>query len=273
VEKEIATVDEVFRLQNVQELKSLEKKYLPATNTRRVRALVLGATKGDFGELTAHRPKCMLPVRGKPVLSWQVEAFNRQGIKEVAVVRGFAKEAVDLAGLRYFDNDQYASTGELWSLYSARDLLSGDVVLSYGDVIFDDFILQNLLRQNDPVSIAVDASWKLRDRRDQRRDLVTTAGVTSPLGDSSCTLTALGPEVPADKATGEFIGLVYLSAEGARKVAEVLDQMAKDEPERLKTGNLDLLFARLGHAGQPVAVVHTFGHWRDLDSQADLAEG
>lgn len=272
IEKDIVGVDEVFRLQDVQELKSSEKKYLPATNTKKRKALVLGATKGNFGDLTSNRPKCMLPVKGKPVLSWQVEAFNREGIKEVGVVRGYKKESVDLAGLRYFDNDKYAETGELASLYAARDMLGDDVVISYGDVIFDDFILHNLITQETPIAIAADASWKLRDRKDSNRDLVATSGVSTPFGDATCTLTGLGPKVPADQVTGEFIGLLHLSADGARKVAEILDGMAKKEPELLKTGNLDVLFGKLKEAGQSVSVVHTFGHWRDLDSESDLQE-
>lgn len=273
VEKEIASVDEVFRLQNVQELKSSEKKYLPTTNSKKRKALVLGAAKGDFGAMVENKPKCMLPVGGKPVLTWQVEAFNRAGIKDVAVVRGYRKEAVDLAGLRTFDNDQWATTGELASLYAARDMLNDDVVISYGDVVFDDFILQNLVHQEkNAVTIAADASWKLRDRKDAKRDLVATQGVHSPIGDSQCNLVKMGSDVPEAEVTGEFIGLMYLSAEGARTVASALDHLAKNEPETLAKGNLDTLFRRLAAQGQKVSVVHTYGHWRDLDTQADLVE-
>jgi phosphoenolpyruvate phosphomutase len=273
VEKDIASVDEVFRLQNVQELKSSEKKYLPTTNAKKRKALVLGAAKGDFGAMVENKPKCMLPVGGKPVLTWQVEAFNRAGIKDVAVVRGYRKEAVDLAGLRTFDNDQWATTGELASLYAARDMLNDDVVISYGDVVFDDFILQNLVHQeNNAVTIAADASWKLRDRKDAKRDLVSTQGVLSPIGDSQCNLVKMGSDVPEAEVTGEFIGLMYLNAEGARTVATALDHLAKNEPETLAKGNLDTLFRRLAAQGQKVSVVHTYGHWRDLDTQADLVE-
>ena len=272
VEKDIASVDEVFRLQDVQELKKSEKKYLPVTASKKRKALVLGATKGDFGALVDTKPKCMLPLGGKPVLTWQVEAFNRAGIKDVAVVRGYKKEAIDITGLRFFDNDQWAETGELASLYAARDALNEDVVISYGDVVFDDSILQNLVQRDNPITIAADASWKLRDRKDAKRDLVQTEGVFSPVGGGKCTLVKMGTDASADKITGEFIGLVYLNADGARTVAKALDAMAKNEPEVLKKGNLDALFTRLKAQGEQIAVTHTFGHWRDLDTEADLIE-
>lgn len=207
---------------------------------------------------------------GKPILSWIVEAFHRQGVREVAVVRGHRRDAVSLPGLRAFDNDVHAETGELYSLYSARSYLVGDLVIAYGDILFDDTILHNLLMQESSVSIAADASWKLQARNDPKRDLVATSGVASPFG-SQCVLTGMGPGAPLSEVTGEFIGLALLRARGTATVGEVLDEMAKDEPAVLRTANLDELLRRLARNGPGVSVVHTFGHWRDIDGESDLA--
>ncbi|MBI4819861.1 MAG: phosphoenolpyruvate mutase [Deltaproteobacteria bacterium] len=271
IESEIASVEEVFRLQNVQELKASERRYLPVSAANKPRALVLGASKGELGALVADRPKCMLPFDGRPILAWHAEAFHRQGIREVAVVRGYKKEAVNLTGFKCFDNDAHAQTGELASLCSARSYLTGDVLIAYGDVLFDDTILHNLLTQTDPVSIAADASWRFQDRNDSRRDLVATSGIASPFGSSKCVLAAMGPDASTSRVTGEFIGLVLLRARGTSMACEILDQMGKDEPETLRTANLDELFRRFARHGQPVSVVHTFGHWRDIDAESDLA--
>ncbi len=270
IEDEIVPVSEIFRIQDAQELKGAEKVYLPTPKSD-VRALVLAASQGDFGELVADRPKCMLYVKGKPVLTWQVEAFNRQGVKQVAVVRGYHKEAVALQGPHYFDNDDYATTGELASLYAARDYLKGDLVVAYGDVLFDEFILRNLLAEEAPISLAVDASWKLRDRdADKSRDLVETSGVCSPLDRGRCTLTKVGAEVSGDQATGEWVGLLALRGEGTVKAVELLDRIAADEPELLKSGGIETLLNRLVAAGEQVNVVHTYGHWHDLDDEESL---
>ena len=269
IEAEIAPVNEVFRLQNVQELKRSEGLYLPSKGAERPRAVVLAATKGNLGALVADRPKSMVFLRGKPILGWQIEAFNRQGIRDIGVVRGYKKEAMSLPGLAYFDNDQHAETGELYSLYAARDFLKGDLLIAYGDVIFDDFILGNLLNGPGDIRLAVDAAWKLRDRQDPKRDLVQGVGRESPLGDL-CTLVAIGSGLDREQVTGEFIGLLRLRAKGTEAVTALLDQLARDEPEVLRTANLDLLLTRLVTAGQTVAVVPTFGHWSDVDEQADL---
>ena len=268
IQDEIVPVTEIFRLQNAQELKQSEQLYLPQTDTS-VRALVLAATKGDFGDLVADKPKTMLYFGDKPILSRHVEAFRGQGIKDIGAVRGYRKEAVDLSGLHYFDNDEYAETGELYSLYTARDFFKGDMVIAYGDIIFDDFILHNLLSHKGQIKIAVDAATRLRKRSDDKPDLVITEGMEAPLGSGTCALKSIGTTC-TEEVSGEWIGLIHLSADKTQVMAELLDRLAADEPELLRTGDLPDLLNRLVQLGETVTVVHSYGHWRDLDAEMDL---
>lgn len=270
VENDIAPVSEIFRLQNVQELKTSEERYLPSSAQDEARAVVLAASKGDFGELVKDRPKAMLRLRGKPIMTWHTDAFRRQGIRRIAAVRGYCKDAIDLADIQYFDNDEWASTGELASLYTAREFLQGDLVIAYGDIVFDEFILRNLLAQTDGIGIAVDGGWKLRERADAKRDLVITEGAYDPVGLSECKLVAIGEGVAPEQAAGEWIGLAHFRADKTAVLVKLLDQLGKEDPEAWRTGDLPMLLGRLVAAGETVSVAHTFGHWYDLDEQKDL---
>ena len=270
IENEIAPVSEIFRLQNVQELKSSEERYLPSSTQPQASAVVLAASKGDFGNLVKDRPKAMLRLRGKPIMTWHTDAFRRQGIRRIAAVRGYCKEAMDLSDIQYFDNDDWASTGELASLYTAREFLEGDMVIAYGDIVFDEFILRNLLSQTEGIGIAVDGAWKLRGRADAKRDLVVTEGACDPVGLGACKLVEIGATVAPDKAMGEWIGMLYLQAAKTATLVELLDHLDAEEPELLRTGDLPMLLGLLIAAGETVSAVHTFGHWYDLDDQQDL---
>jgi len=100
VEGGIASVAEVFRLQDMDEYKEAEKKYLPQQQD--VKAVILAASKGDnFGALTDERPKCMIEVFGKPILANQIETMNNCSIRNISIVVGYKKEAVDLPGLQH----------------------------------------------------------------------------------------------------------------------------------------------------------------------------
>lgn len=269
IERDIVPVSEVFRLQDVAELKTSEERYLPSSSHAEPRAIVLAATRGDFGELVRDKPKAMLSLRGKPILTWHADAFRRQGIRRIAAVRGYRKEAVDLVDLEYFDNDDYASTGELASLYTARKFLEGDLVIAYGDIIFDDFILRSLLSHPGDITVAVDVGWKLRGRTDIRRDLVITSGTNDPVRPGGVRLEMIGA-VPEAQSSGEWIGLLCLRAPKTAEVARRLDQMAKAEPDRLRKAGIPALLNDLIAAGETVNVVHTWGHWHDLDEERDL---
>ena len=274
IENDIVPVAEIFRLQNADELQRSEKRYLRAVETDSVKALVLAATRGNFGKLVEDRPKCMLRLRGKPILTWQIEKFNRRGIKEIAVVRGYAKEKVDLPGLRYFDNDEYESTGQLFSIYQAREMLEGTLVIAYGDIVFDDAILLELLSKEFDVAIAADASFRLHDRDGKTRNLVSTSGGISPLpGEDGCRLIKVGPTVAREEASGEWVGLLVIRGQGTAAVAALLDELAEQDPETLRTAGLVDLVTLLMARGQEVNVRHIYGHWRDLNDVRELSVG
>ncbi len=274
LEGEIAPVAEIFRLQNVAELKASEERYLPdTTGNAPPRGLILAATKGDFGDLVEDKPKVMLNLRGKPVLTWHTEAFAKLGIKRVGVVRGYCKDAVNLSNLETFDNDEYESSGELRSLYAARSFLEGDLVIAYGDVIYDDTILHNLLIDGRSIRIAADAAFRLRERDDDAPDLIKSEGEGSFVeGGSGARLLQVGKSVDIEQASGDWVGLLALDAEGTKIIAERLDKLAETEDRLLQNGSLVELLNLLVEEGQEVGVVHTFGHWRDLDSQSNLLE-
>lgn len=271
VEGRIAPVSEVFRLQDAHELRESEERYLPRRGDD-ASAVVLAATKGDFGDLVADRPKAMLSLRGRPVLAWQADAFRRAGVRTVTAVRRYRKDAFTLPDIAYVDNDDYATTGELASLYSARDSLRGDVIIAYGDIVFDQTILGSLLSQGGPMAVSADSGWALRGRTDPVRDLVSAHGTHDPLGDAGFRLASIGSHVPAESATGEWIGLLLVRAPRTEAFVAELDRLAAEEPDALNTQTLPWLIEQLVARGEEVTVVPTFGHWHDLDSQRDLLD-
>jgi phosphoenolpyruvate phosphomutase len=155
-------------------------------------------------------------------------------------------------------------------LYAAREFLRGDVVIAYGDIIFDDFILRSLLAADHPIAVAVDSAWQLRGRADDKRDLVVTSGTEDPLRRRLCQLEAVGPSVASARATGEWIGLLRLRAPETEALVLLLEKIAHQMPERLNTWDLPALLQHMVELGKQISVVHSYGHWYDLDDQKGL---
>jgi phosphoenolpyruvate phosphomutase len=272
VESRIAPVHDIFRLVGNRELEEAERRYLPATSA--ASAIVLAASRGGpLGALTEDRPKCMIDIRGQPLLRRLVATLNDGGIRRVTVVRGYRKEAIDLTGIATVDNDAHETTGEVASLACARDQLRGDCVVVYGDVLFRRYILDGLLASEGDIVVAIDALWENRAREGapRLRDLAATSRRFSGnyLDEAPVLLKEIRNDLPAGETGGEFIGMVRLTERGADLLRT---EIASVEAEGgLATANLPELLTRLAGRGE-VAVHYVTGHWLDVDDLADLAE-
>lgn len=272
VEDKVTPLQEVFRIQGENELEEAEKRYLPR-HGRQTRAIVLAASQGvELGELTRERPKAMVTIGAKPLLWHILETYRAAGVKDLAVVRGYKKEAVNLPNVKYFDNDSFASTQEVSSLACALDALDGDVIVSYGDVLMKKYIVQELVETDDDIVITVDSDHHESRNRGRNADYVTCSEPSSRRAFyNTVTLKGFRPDDTAD-VHGEWMGVVKFSQRGAKLVADRLRALAA-EPERLRAMKLPDLLSQLVQQGATVRVIYTSGHWLDVDSVDDVVAG
>lgn len=267
VEGGIASVAELFRLCGADELLEAEKRYLPTTG-RNVAAIVLAAGQGELGELTAMTPKAMLTVKGRPILAWLAEEFHRVGIRDIAVVRGFGRELMNLDGFTFIDNPRFAEARDLYSLYAAREWLCGDVIVSYGDIVIKSYVLHDLLTDPADITVVVDAEPYTGASR-SRRDLVVADRAYDRRGQfhAPVRLARIVVDLPETEAMGEFIGLWKLSPRGAEIVAATLDTMSRldDFAQFTVTDLLNQIAVE-----HPVSVRYVRGGWIDIDNLDDL---
>jgi phosphoenolpyruvate phosphomutase len=272
VEDRVVTVSEVFRLQGADELEVAERRYLPqqAAGTT---AVVLAASRGkELGELTETRPKTMVPVRGKPILEHIRDAYNAVGVKDVAVVRGYRKERIDLPNLRAIDNDEYADTGELWSLDCALRALAGErrtLLVSYGDVLFNRFVPRALLEAPGELVIAVDTQWRESTNRDRQADYVTCSLPSQRRTyDADVALRRVADRIDEAELHGEWTGFLKIAPGAAPAVHGAVRELLA-VPENRRAALPVLLNALVG-AGHAVHVVYVAGLWFDIDSLSDV---
>ncbi|MFI5224576.1 MAG: NTP transferase domain-containing protein, partial [Nitrospirales bacterium] len=202
--------------------------------------IVLAASRGDeLGELTEQQPKTMVNIQGAPILSHIVDAYNAVGIKDIVVVRGYKREAVNLPNLTYVDNEDFAETGELDSLLKALRSRKGPAkytIVSYGDVLFNKYIPQSLCQEIDDCVIFVDSNW-------QEQTSYTRLG-----GFTECTipnsrkafnakiyLKQLGNTIPKESIHGVWMGFLKVSPSAAGHIADIIAELLT-KPANLKAG-------------------------------------
>jgi phosphoenolpyruvate phosphomutase len=286
LEKRIAPLEDVYAMVGVSELKENEARFLLPGGFDCAAVILAAGEDGALGDLTRDRPKCMLDIKGKTILERQIQALNASGVKDIAVVRGHQKDAIRYPQLRYYDNEHFASTGEVASLMLAQDELRGPVVCLYGDVIFDEAILARMLRAQGDVVIGVDRAFYDHVRGgngappQRTHDLVISeeppvSGYRFVPSASGSAVKQIGRKLAADEAHGEFIGVALLSERGAKLVREVHADLAAThrgpfhEAESLARASLTDLLQELIDRGHPVTCVDVYKGWMEIDSFDD----
>jgi phosphoenolpyruvate phosphomutase len=214
----------------------------------------------------------MVEIRGHPLLSHIVSAYNAAGIKRITVVRGYLPEAIDLPGLNYVDNADYADTGELVSL--ARALAAdpddgSDLYVSYGDVIFKRYIIDSLAEPVEDFVVVADTDWRESVNRSRAADYVECSEPHSRHAFyREVYLRRCAEDISEPDRHGEWMGFLKVSARAMPRLRTVVEERTALPGSR--RAKLHHLLTELVARGEKIRVVYTTGHWLDVDSLADV---
>ncbi|MBI4429748.1 MAG: phosphoenolpyruvate mutase [Ignavibacteriales bacterium] len=273
VEDKVASLVEVFRLQRDEELQEAEKIYLREKEHERIHAIILAASRGsELREMTRDIPKSMIKVNGKTLLEKMLGMLQDRGIRDISVIRGYKKEAIQFPNVTYFDNDKYENTNELSSLLLAKNKIEGTCIVSYGDIIYRKHVLGNLLDEESDIVIVVDA---LTERRQilRKSDFVhCSRPYTRSYDEEAAYLKQVRflEILNGEKFDGEWIGLMKTTARGSEAVRAALEKLSqKSEFCRL---NMSDLLNELLATGVQIRVLYIEGHWLDVDTLEDIGK-
>ena len=271
-EENVARLGDVFVIAGNDELADAEDRYL--AKRAETNAVVLAASRGrQLEDLTEDRPKCMVDVRGKPLLHRLVGSFNDAGVRELTVVTGYKSDTVEFPGIKTVENTEYETSGEVASLACASDALNGECLVSYGDIMFRSHVLNLLLDCDADIAVVVDSNWQEERSVTTKRtvDLVQCSHPYSAdyFDEAVAELTRIDSSLPESKANGEWIGLAKFSEKGSALLQAQINQMREDGS--LDKASMTDLFNRLIDDGAKPQVVYITGHWLDVNDAFDLA--
>jgi choline kinase len=234
-----------------------------------VKAIILAAGRGSrMKSLTDERPKCLVELRGKPLLEWQLESLRAAGISDIAVVTGYKRELLAGRGLSEFHNPRWAETNMVSSLACAESWLQGEpCIVSYSDIFYSPVAVQSLINCEATLAVTYDPNWLQ----------LWTERFGDPLLDAETfrlsatnTLAEIGNKPQSvDDVQGQYMGLLRFTPEGW---AEVVRLRAELSPQQRDSMHMTNTLQRVIDAGrvQIEAVAYT-GEWGEVDSSEDLS--
>lgn len=244
-----------------------------------MKAVIIGAGRGSrLGPRTAEIPKALVPVMGRPILDWILEALESNGIarRDIVFIAGYAEGVVRARypSLSFVTNAGWAENNILLSLLTARDQLRGGFLSTYADIVYEGAIVKELLESRERITLGCDTAWR---RRYVDRSEHPETDAEKLRADGSRVL-ELGRRIPSENASGEFIGVMKLDPAGVEEFLGAFDRArARYAGKEFREGRtferaylIDLLQAML-EGGTEMHRVNTPGGYMELDTPQDLA--
>jgi choline kinase len=168
--------------------------------------------------LTDDRPKCLLEVGGETILARAVRLLRWAGIRELVIATGYRSEDVRaaLAGcaakVDFCHNAAFATTQNAVSLrYCARAVAGRPFLKLDGDVLFGIAVLERLLADDAPLSVAVE---RRRDLGDEEMKVVVDGE----------RIVAFGKRLDPLLCAGESIGIEKVGQSACAVLFDALDR-------------------------------------------------
>jgi L-glutamine-phosphate cytidylyltransferase len=239
-----------------------------------MRAVILAAGAGTrLRPLTDNRPKCLIEMEGVSLLDRQRAVLTSAGISEIFVVTGFLANQIASKGYRTFHNPDYSTTNMVESLFRARLCLSGDrdLLIAYGDIVYEPRVLDALLRCSAPVCVAVDKAWRpfWEVRMAQPLQDLETLKL-----DRHGRIIELGKRPKSyDDIEGQYIGLIKVRADHVKKLTQTyhsMDRLELYDGRPFREMFMTSFLQNLINLGWTVKAVGIENGWLEIDTLEDL---
>jgi len=164
--------------------------------------------------LNINKPKCLINIGSTTLIRRSVNLLVSKGISDITVVVGYKSDLIhnelnnDVA---YFENPDFQTTNSIKSLWYAKELLEGDVLLLNGDLYYEHDILDYAINQTNPVVMLADSTRI--DKADYR------------FGFSGNQINRFGKHLTNQETDGEYVGIVRIDQSFIKTFKQTLEDM------------------------------------------------
>ena len=244
--------------------------------------ILIGAGRGNrLMPLTTSQPKSFTDVAGKRILEWTMDAFRENSLDQFVFIGGYLKDVVEQAypDLEIVENSDWPNNNILFSLLSAREHLVDGFYSTYTDTLFRGTAVRALKESPHDIVLVMDTRWRERYRyRSQHPEEDGEKMIAS--GNA---VTRVSRNIVSEDASGEFTGVMKMSAAGAARFLDFYDDLSssldRDGPfedgRPFRMAYMIHQLDRMIRAGIEVHCVAVPGDYHEIDTLEDygLAAG
>jgi L-glutamine-phosphate cytidylyltransferase len=238
-----------------------------------LKAILLVAGEGTrLRPYTLDCPKCMVKVDGVSLLDRQLAVLKSQDITDIVLLGGYKSEMLQGKGSKLKINPRYYETNMVWTLFCAEDEIEGDVIISYGDIVYSKEILQAIMKSKADIAVTIDKEWESywRARNEDPLDDAETLKL-----DPDGRIIEIGQKPKSlSEIEGQYMGLIKLSSKGVTQLKSVFKKLVENNEELLnkpiENAYMTDLLQVVINENIPVQSVPVFSGWVEVDTVSDL---
>jgi len=213
--------------------------------------------------ITDDRPKPLVELGDTSLLERNIETLRSAGINEQVVVTGYEAERIEELGYDTVHNDVYDETEMVYSLFCASEVFptNDDLAISYGDIVYEESVVDALMACDAPISVVVDLKW--RDLWERRFDDPLEDAETLQIENNRVTEIGAEPDSYHD-IDSQYIGLIKIRADYIDRFVDAYESLDRDSI------HMTWFLQHLINDGWHVEPVKIEGGWLEVDTIQDL---
>ena len=241
-----------------------------------MKAIFIAAGQGSrLGKLTKDLPKSLIKINGKSIIERQILLLRENNIDDIIIVTGYKKEKFTFKNIDCIYNPNFLNCEQAGSLMTARSKFDDEILIMFGDILFDEIILQQILDSKGDIVIAVDKDWE--KSYEERHDNPKSKADKVLIKDGKVIqISAKNIEVNNDNDVGELLGLIKLSTKGSKILIEQYEKLENSHTGKfhdavsLKKAKFVDMLQELLSLGTIITPVSIKGKWCEIDTKHDL---
>ena len=158
-------------------------------------------------------------INGISLIERQIKILKKNNINKIWIVTGYnakiLRDKISSYDVNLLHNNNYLKTDTLGSFRSATQCMDDELITMYGDVIFQEEIITNLLKSNEcDISLVIDKS----ECKEDDMKVFFEDGMVKKID----------KKLPKTIANGKYVGIAKFSKNGCKIFKKTLENFSKN---------------------------------------------
>ena len=228
--------------------------------------ILLAAGKGSrLPKKFREKPKCQIKISEKTILEHNLNFYKK--FKYRSIVTGFKSEKLNsfIKKNRFenIKNKKYNKTNMVYSLFKVRSIKSNNIVVCYGDIIFDESIFNDLKKGYSSSIILLKKNWLKIWRGRMKYSKIKNDAENVEIYDNY--LISIGKKITDKLPKYQYMGIIKFKKEDFYKLKKFF--------KKIKNTKIDFTsFLDLAIKSKIIKLkaVLTSKFWYEIDNLADI---